>query len=116
MVMPQTIVQLAPNVAPFFTIVSRYSLLRSMRERGLYTLVKTILGPQNTPSSKCTLSYTDTLFWILHLSPIVTLFPINTFCPSDTPLPIFAPAQTCAKCQTLEPSPISAPSSTIALE
>ncbi|MOA45496.1 hypothetical protein D3C78_1678980 [compost metagenome] len=56
MVTPQTIVQLAPSVAPFLTKVSRYWSLRSIRERGLYTLVKTMLGPQNTPSSKVTLS------------------------------------------------------------
>src|SRR5690554_625843 len=114
-VTPQTMVQLAPSVAPFFTRVSRYSSLRSMSERGLYTLVNTMLGPQNTPSSRCTLSYTDTLFWILQLSPMVTLFPMNTFWPMETFLPILAPPHTWTKCQTREPSPIWAPSSTIAL-
>src|SRR5690606_39565429 len=90
MVTPHTMVQLAPSVAPFFTSVSRYWSLRSMSERGLYTLVNTMLGPQNTPSSRNTLSYTETLFWILQRSPISTRLPTNTFCPSDTPLPIFA--------------------------
>jgi hypothetical protein len=53
---PQTIVQLAPNVAPRRTIVSRYSSLRETAERGLYTFVNTMLGPQNTSSSSVTLS------------------------------------------------------------
>ena len=41
-----TIVQLAPNVAPLLTNVSRYSSLRAIADRGLYTLVNTALGPQ----------------------------------------------------------------------
>ena len=56
------IVQFAPSVAPCSTTVVRYSSLRLTAERGLYTLVKTMLGPQKTSSSRVTLSYTDTLF------------------------------------------------------
>src|SRR5690348_2545937 len=73
-----------------------------------------MLGPQNTPSSSVTLSYTDTLFWILQSSPTTTRLPTNTFWPSETPRPMRAPAQTCAKCQTRQPSPIAAPSSMMA--
>ena len=53
---PQPMVQLAPRVAPLFTLVTRYSSLRVTDERGLYTLVKTMLGPQKTSSSRCTAS------------------------------------------------------------
>src|SRR5690554_1380078 len=73
-----------------------------------------MLGPQNTPSSRCTLSYTETLFWILQLSPMVTLLPTNTPWPMETFLPMRAPLHTCTKCQTRDPSPIWAPSSTMA--
>ena len=59
---PQTMVLLAPNVAPCRTSVGRYSLFRTISLRGLMTLVKTIDGPQNTPSSNVTASYTETLF------------------------------------------------------
>ena len=55
-VVPQTIVQLAPSVAPRSTSVRRYSALRGTAERGLKTLVKTMLGPQNTSSSSVTAS------------------------------------------------------------
>jgi serine acetyltransferase len=56
MVIPQTIVQFAPRVDPFFTSVSLYSFFLSTKARGLYTLVNTMLGPQNTPSSSVILS------------------------------------------------------------
>ena len=39
-----------------FTSVRRYSCLRITAARGLWTLVKTMLGPQNTSSSKVTAS------------------------------------------------------------
>jgi len=68
-------VQFAPSVAPRCTSVGRYSLLRATAERGLCTLVNTMLGPQNTSSSSVTASYTDTWFWILTLWPIVTSLP-----------------------------------------
>ncbi len=55
-VVPQTMVQLAPSVAPRFTSVRRYSFLRGTAERGLCTLVKTMLGPQKTSSSSVTAS------------------------------------------------------------
>ena len=55
-VVPQTMVQLAPSVAPRCTRVRRYSCLRDTAERGLSTLVKTMLGPQNTSSSSVTAS------------------------------------------------------------
>ena len=53
---PHTIVQFAPRDAPFLTKVFRYSCFLLMAERGLYTLVKTMLGPQKTSFSKATLS------------------------------------------------------------
>jgi hypothetical protein len=55
-VVPQTIVQLAPSVAPRRTSVRRYSFFRGTADRGLWTLVKTMLGPQNTSSSSVTAS------------------------------------------------------------
>ena len=39
------------------------------------------------------LSKIDTLFWILVLLPIFTLFPTNTFCPKEQLEPISAPEQ-----------------------
>ena len=74
-VWPQTTVQLAPSVAPRRTTVRRYSCLRVTAERGLSTLVNTMLGPQKTSSSSVTASYTETLFWILTLSPMTTSLP-----------------------------------------
>ncbi len=41
-------------VQPFFTSVSRSSSMRATSARGLYTLVKTMLGPQKTSSSSVT--------------------------------------------------------------
>src|SRR5437763_16050548 len=61
-VMPQTIVALAPIVAPRRTSVRLYSFFLEMCARGLTTLVKTIDGPQKTSSSSSTPSYTETLF------------------------------------------------------
>ncbi|MNR59461.1 hypothetical protein D3C85_1807220 [compost metagenome] len=55
-VWPQTTVALAPMVAPRFTTVRRYSFLRLTWLRGLFTLVNTIDGPQNTSSSSVTAS------------------------------------------------------------
>ena len=55
-VVPQTMVQLAPSVAPWRTSVRRYSFLRTTAERGLNTFVNTMVGPQNTSSSSVTAS------------------------------------------------------------
>jgi hypothetical protein len=55
-VVPQTIVQFAPSVAPRRTSVRRYSCLRTTAERGFSTFVNTMLGPQNTSSSSVTAS------------------------------------------------------------
>jgi hypothetical protein len=52
--LPQTMVALAPIVAPRFTSVGRNSFLRSISARGFMTLVKTQEGPQKTPSSTVT--------------------------------------------------------------
>ena len=48
MVTPQTIVQLAPSVAPRLSNVGRNSSMRRTSLRGLNTLVNTMDGPQNT--------------------------------------------------------------------
>ena len=53
-VAPQTIVALAPIVAPRRTRVGWYSAFRETWLRGLTTLVNTQLGPQNTSSSSVT--------------------------------------------------------------
>ena len=53
-VWPQTMVALAPIVAPRLTSVGRNSFLRSISARGLLTLVNTQDGPQKTPSSSVT--------------------------------------------------------------
>ena len=93
-VTPQTTVAFAPIVAPRRTRVRRYSLFRDTALRGLYTLVKTMDGPQNTSASSSTPSYNETLFWILALSPITTPFITTTFCPSEHRAPISAPPST----------------------
>ena len=54
-VLPQTMVALAPIVTPRLTLVSLNSFFRSISALGLFTLVKTQLGPQKTPSSNTTL-------------------------------------------------------------
>ena len=100
--------------APVLTSVGRYSPRRLIAARGLATLVKTTLGPQNTSCSSVTPSYIETLFWILQPSPTTALPATKQFWPSDTFRPIRAPAETWQKCQTREPSPILAPGSTIA--
>src|SRR3972149_11376415 len=69
MVVPHTIVEFAPMVAPLLTRVGRNSCFLSIKALGLYTLVNTIDGPQNTSSSRVTPLYMETLFWTLHLSP-----------------------------------------------
>src|SRR5690242_7062062 len=78
------------------------------------TFVNTIEGPQKTSSSSSTPSYTDTLFWILQLSPILVPFMTTTFCPRLHRAPITAPGITWQKCQIFVPSPIVAPSATYA--
>src|SRR2546423_14585708 len=113
-VTPQTIVALAPMLVPRFTNVCLYSLLRETWLRGLMTLVNTIDGPQNTSSSRITPSYTETLFWILTLSPITTSRATKTFWPSEQPRPMRAPDMTWLPCQILVPSPTDAPESTLA--
>src|SRR3954469_6447817 len=74
-----------------------------------------MLGPQNTSSSRVTASYTDTLFWILTLSPMATSLPTNTFWPNEQPAPMRAPPLMCTQCQTRQSSPRTAPSSTMAV-
>src|SRR2546423_8765893 len=113
-VTPQTIVALAPMLVPRFTSVCLYSLLRETWLRGLMTLVNTIDGPQKTSSSRITPSYTETLFWILTLFPILTPFMTTTFCPSEQRAQITAPPSTWQKCQIFVSSPTCAPSSTYA--
>src|SRR4030065_534241 len=61
--------------------------------RGLITLVKTMLGPQKTSSSRMTPVYKDTLFWILTLSPTTTSEPIKTFWPTLHFRPLLAGLQ-----------------------
>ena len=51
---PQTIVALAPILAPFLTKVSSYLSLRIMALRGFEILVKTMEGPKKTSSSHFT--------------------------------------------------------------
>ena len=111
-VCPQTIVALAPIVAPRLTKVGRNSSFRSTSARGLLTLVKTQDGPQNTPSSSVTPLYSDTLFWILQPSPTVTSGPTMTFWPNEQSRPIRVRGRICAKCQMRVPAPISQGSST----
>ena len=115
-VIPQIIVLLAPIVAPFFTIVFLYSFFRLISDLGLITLVKTMLGPQKTLSSKVTSSNMDTLFCTFTFLPITTLEPIKTFCPKEDSSPIFAPLQTWTQCHILTWLPIFAPSSIIEVE
>ena len=54
---------------------------------------------------------------VLHLDVIAikTLLPTKTFWPKEQPVPILAPPQICTQCQTRVPSPICAPSSTMAV-
>src|SRR6478736_5831567 len=80
-VMPQTIVALAPIEAPFFTRVCLYSLFLAIALRGLITLVNTMEGPRNTSSSQSTPVYMDTLFCTFTLLPRVTPGETTTFCP-----------------------------------
>jgi hypothetical protein len=47
----------------------------------LVTLVRTHDGPRKTSSSTTVPVYTETLFWILTLSPRTTPPAMNTFCP-----------------------------------
>ncbi len=112
MVWPQTIVALAPIVAPFLTKVRRNSVLRGIFDRGLMTFVKTIEGQQNTSSSKVTPSYSEILFCILQPFPTVTFGHITTFWPILQFLPILEPFKICEKCQICVPAPISHPLST----
>jgi hypothetical protein len=54
MVLPHTIVALAPIVAPFLTVVGNILSIRRIKLLGLYTFVKTHEGPQKTSSSSVT--------------------------------------------------------------
>ena len=99
-------VEFAPRLAPRFTSVGWYSSCRDTWLRGLMTLVNTIDGPQNTSSSSTTPVYTDTLFWILTLSPTTTPGEMTTFWPMLQRRPMRAPAITWLKCQTFVSSPI----------
>src|SRR6266511_143909 len=110
-VTPQTIVQLAPRVAPRCTNVGRSSSMRRIALRGLNTFVNTIDGPQNTSSSRVTPSYTETLFWIFTPSPILTCGSMTTFWPIRQFFPICEWCNTWDTCQMVVPSPISTSSS-----
>src|SRR5229473_737809 len=112
MVTPQTTVELAPSDAPWRTSVRLYSFFRATWLRGLVTLVNTIEGPQNTSSSRITPVYTETLFWILTLSPITTSGEITTFCPMLQRSPMRQLLITWEKCQILVPAPMLQGSST----
>src|SRR5215218_4199591 len=80
-VVPQTIVELAPTDAPRRTRVFSYSDRRTIWLRGLVMLVNTHDGPRNTSSSMTAPSYSDTLFWIFTLSPMITPVATWTFWP-----------------------------------
>ena len=110
--MPHTTVQFAPSDAPRRTSVVLYSSFRATWLRGLITFVKTIDGPQKTSSSRMQPVYTETLFWIFTLFPIVTSGEITTFWPMLQPAPIVEFFMTCEKCQILVPGPIEHGSST----
>ena len=84
-------VAFAPIVAPFRTNVLEYSFCLFTSDRGVATLVKTIDGPQNTPSSRITPLYSATLFCILQPLPIITSGPAITFCPNEQFFPILVP-------------------------
>src|SRR5207302_5373381 len=114
-VVPHTIVQLAPMLAPRFTRVRRYSFLRTIWLRGLMTLVNTMEGPQKTSSSNSTPVYSETLFWILTLFPMRTLFDTRTFWPRLQRSPIVLLAMMWLNCYILVTVNISQDSSMIAL-
>src|SRR4051812_42432816 len=105
-VVPHTIVEFAPTVAPRLRIVVSYNECRLTCERGFDTFVKTHDGPRNTSSSMTTPEYTATLFWILTLFPMSVAPSMLTFCPMTHDLPMRAPFITWAKCQILVPAPI----------
>ena len=75
---PQTIVQLAPSAAPCSTTVVRYSSLRLTAERGLYTLVNTMLGPQKHRLQGDVVVHRHIVL-NLEVVSIRTLFPTKTF-------------------------------------
>src|SRR5690606_26627327 len=79
--LPQTIVALAPTVAPLPTCVASYLSRRTTALRGLVTLVNTQDGPRKTSSPQVTPVYNDTLFCTLTLLPNTTPGAITTFCP-----------------------------------
>jgi hypothetical protein len=64
-------------------------------------------GPQKTSSSSTTPVYTETLFWILTLSPTVHCGEITTFWPMLQRAPMRQSRMTWLKCQILVPGPIS---------
>src|SRR5437762_4508003 len=107
MVVPHTIVEFAPIEAPRLTSVVLYSSRRMTWLRGLTTLVNTMDGPQKTSSSSTQPVYTETLFWILTLLPMVTSGEITTFCPILHFSPIRQFFIMWQKCQIFVPTPIS---------
>src|SRR5574343_1411654 len=75
MITPQRIVLLAPIVAPFLTrVLAKLPFLFAL---GCFTLVKTVCGPRNTPSSNSTPGQRKQNACILQLSPIIDP-PIST--------------------------------------
>lgn len=114
-VVPQITVAFAPTVTPFPTFVGAKASRLTTALRGLMTFVKTQLGPRKTSSPRVTPWYRLTLFCILQFDPVVTPDATNAFWPRDVPVPSRAFFITWQKCQTLTPSPSSAPSSMTAL-
>src|SRR5688572_14729406 len=106
---PQTMVALAPIVAPLPTWVRAYSDLRLITLRGLMTFVNTMEGPRNTSSSQITPVYIDTLFCTLTLLPSTTCGDTTTFWPILQFSPIVQPGIICEKCQIFVPFPIAHP-------
>ena len=79
-VIPQSIVELAPIDAPFFTVVG-ITFQPGLTARGFLSFVKHTCGPMKTSSSIVTPLGIKTKGSIAHLSPIVTSFCISTNAP-----------------------------------
>ena len=86
-VIPQSMVAFAPIVTFSRTKVGKISFFLGIALLGLMTFVKTQEGPQKTLSSRVTPSYTETLFWIFTLFPMIVLPAIPT-CPAKI---VFSP-------------------------
>src|SRR5438105_1652142 len=106
MVTPQTMVALAPMVAPRRTIVSPNSSRFFLNPtRGRSTLVKTALGPTNTSSSRRTPSQMRTAFLMVTRLPITAPVSTKAWSPTLQRLPMRAPFMTWANAQMRVPSP-----------